>query len=91
MSLRAPCTYSASIVLFSFFLVVASLLWLRYCSQGGARAGDNPWLPAAHIIWLLLSAIGELAVTAPFVSSISRVHSLIGLRTGTQDWDWGQG
>ena len=46
--------------LFSFFLVAASLLWRRYYGQGGAEAGANPWLPGAHLIWLILSAAGKI-------------------------------
>ena len=45
--------------LFSFFLVATSLLWRRYHGQGGAEMGANPWLPAAHIKWLLISSIGK--------------------------------
>ncbi|CAK0786283.1 hypothetical protein CVIRNUC_009496 [Coccomyxa viridis] len=44
--------------LFSFFLVATSLLWRRYYGQGGAEMGASPWLPAAHIVWLLISSIG---------------------------------
>ena len=46
--------------LFSFFLVAASLLWRRYYGQGGPEKGANPWLPAAHLVWLILSAAGNL-------------------------------
>lgn len=45
--------------LFSFFLVAASLLWRRYYGQGGHERGANPWLPAAHLFWLILSAAGN--------------------------------
>ena len=38
--------------------MATSLLWRRYYGQGGADTGANPWLPAAHIVWLLISSIG---------------------------------